>query len=202
MSVTHYVLACHSLGKFGLDIAVISGDDDSVCATIGTQDWIWDLGYRTDGKKWQVHQDVSLSPHMCISNHTSCDGFWCTFDMAHQEYKVDGQPGGYITKWKNTKMALATVHNAGNPLAHAHKYIMKTKQNKTLEWIEKVTVVLFPSYTMKYMQKDEYPEKCICKLNVESPCESTRPWGAHLPACCCLLPLAKLLERRTHQLMA
>ena len=23
----------------------ISGDDDDVCATIGTQDWIWGLGY-------------------------------------------------------------------------------------------------------------------------------------------------------------
>lgn len=27
-------------GGFGLDILVFSGDDDSVCATIGTQDWV------------------------------------------------------------------------------------------------------------------------------------------------------------------
>lgn len=32
-------------GGFGLDILVYSGDDDSVCATIGTQSWIWDMGY-------------------------------------------------------------------------------------------------------------------------------------------------------------
>jgi hypothetical protein len=31
-------------GNFGLDILVYSGDDDGVCATIGTQNWIWDLG--------------------------------------------------------------------------------------------------------------------------------------------------------------
>lgn len=39
-------------GKFGLNILVYSGDDDDVCATIGTQSWIWDLGYKVDGKKW------------------------------------------------------------------------------------------------------------------------------------------------------
>ena len=32
-------------GDFGLDILVYSGDDDDVCATIGTQSWIWNLGY-------------------------------------------------------------------------------------------------------------------------------------------------------------
>ena len=31
-------------GGYGLNILVVSGDDDSVCATIGTQNWIWDLG--------------------------------------------------------------------------------------------------------------------------------------------------------------
>jgi len=40
-------------GKFGLDILVYSGDDDSVCGTVGTQDWIWDLGYEFAGKPWQ-----------------------------------------------------------------------------------------------------------------------------------------------------
>jgi len=33
-------------GNFGLNILVYSGDDDDVCATIGTQSWIWRLGYR------------------------------------------------------------------------------------------------------------------------------------------------------------
>jgi len=32
-------------GDYGLDIMVYSGDDDDVCATVGTQSWIWDLGY-------------------------------------------------------------------------------------------------------------------------------------------------------------
>lgn len=66
-------------GKYGLDILVFSGDDDDVCATIGTQDWIWGLGYTVAGKAWQT-------------------------------YTVNGQVGGYLTKWKNTKLAFATVH--------------------------------------------------------------------------------------------
>ena len=43
-------------GKFGLNILVYSGDDDSVCATIGTQDWIWDLGYEPKGKIWRKYE--------------------------------------------------------------------------------------------------------------------------------------------------
>lgn len=42
-------------GGFGLDILVYSGDDDSVCATIGTQEWIWGLGYTVAGKPWQPY---------------------------------------------------------------------------------------------------------------------------------------------------
>lgn len=71
-------------GGFGLNILVFSGDDDDVCATIGTQDWIWDLGYEVSPKNdWEA-------------------------------WEVDGQTAGYLTKWSNTKMAFATVHGAGH----------------------------------------------------------------------------------------
>jgi len=39
-------------GGYNLDILVFSGDDDSVCSTVGTQSWIWDMGYKTTGKPW------------------------------------------------------------------------------------------------------------------------------------------------------
>ena len=42
-------------GNYGLNILVYSGDDDSVCGTIGTQSWIWDLGYTVSGKAWQTY---------------------------------------------------------------------------------------------------------------------------------------------------
>lgn len=42
-------------GGYKLNILVYSGDDDSVCATIGTQNWIWGLGYTVAGKAWDVY---------------------------------------------------------------------------------------------------------------------------------------------------
>lgn len=35
-----------------MNILVYSGDDDSVCGTIGTQKWIWNLGYGTPSVMW------------------------------------------------------------------------------------------------------------------------------------------------------
>lgn len=70
--------------KFGLNILVFSGDDDDVCATVGTQSWIWDLGYTAaKSQTWQ-------------------------------QYIVNGQTAGYLTQWEGTKLAFATVHGAGH----------------------------------------------------------------------------------------
>jgi hypothetical protein len=41
-------------GGNDIDILVYSGDDDSVCGTIGTQNWIYDLGYSVSSK-WQPY---------------------------------------------------------------------------------------------------------------------------------------------------
>jgi len=35
-------------GGFNLHIMIYSGDDDSVCGTLGTQSWIWNLGYEVE----------------------------------------------------------------------------------------------------------------------------------------------------------
>jgi len=42
-------------GKHGLNILVYSGDDDGVCATVGTQGWIWGMGYEVSGAGWQAY---------------------------------------------------------------------------------------------------------------------------------------------------
>eukprot|EP01041_Mallomonas_annulata_P006910 gene6910-14028_t len=70
-------------GNYDLDILIYSGDDDGVCATLGTQNWIWDLGYEAQEPSWQ-------------------------------HYFVNGQPAGYLSRWKNTKLAFLTVHGAGH----------------------------------------------------------------------------------------
>jgi carboxypeptidase C (cathepsin A) len=71
-------------GGYGLNILVYSGDDDSVCGTIGTQNWIWGLGY-------------TAAP----------TDSWNT-------YMYKEQTAGYLTQFKNTKLAFLTIHGAGH----------------------------------------------------------------------------------------
>lgn len=33
-------------GKENLKVLVYSGDDDGVCGTVGTQEWIWGMGFK------------------------------------------------------------------------------------------------------------------------------------------------------------
>jgi carboxypeptidase C (cathepsin A) len=71
-----------------LKIMVYSGDDDSVCATLGTQQWIWNMGMNVKpGEYW--------SP-------------W-KFDNSEDQ----GQTAGFITKFEEG-MSFVTVHGAGH----------------------------------------------------------------------------------------
>ena len=71
-------------GGYGLKILVYSGDDDSVCALSGTDDWLWNLGYEpVEGKYWK-------------------------------EWVVDQQTAGYVTHFKDGALTYATVHGAGH----------------------------------------------------------------------------------------
>jgi len=47
--------------QLGLNIMIYSGDDDSVCATLGSQQFIWDLGYENDEKwaQWKLDGQVA-----------------------------------------------------------------------------------------------------------------------------------------------
>ena len=85
----YYNELLNSLSNKGLRIMVYSGDDDSVCGTIGTQKWLWTLGY--SAKK---------------------DEYW-------KVWKVDGQTAGYITQFNTPfssepRLTFATVHFAGH----------------------------------------------------------------------------------------
>jgi len=72
-----------------LHITVVSGDDDSVCGTMGTQSWMWNLGYKVD------------------SNYN-----WLAWTDSND------QVGGYQTKWltndNKPALNLVTVHSAGH----------------------------------------------------------------------------------------
>ena len=79
-------------GNYDIDILVYSGDDDSVCGTVGTQDWIWGVGGEaksgSNWAKWNVPKDSGNGEA--------------------------GQLGGYLTRFKGKRLAFATVHGAGH----------------------------------------------------------------------------------------
>mmetsp|Transcript_41413 Transcript_41413/g.66619 ORF Transcript_41413/g.66619 Transcript_41413/m.66619 type:complete len:104 (-) Transcript_41413:104-415(-) len=68
----------------GLHITIVSGDDDSVCGTLGTQSWIWNMNYTVNAQyNWKVWTDST------------------------------GQVGGYMVKFDNA-FNFITVHSAGH----------------------------------------------------------------------------------------
>jgi carboxypeptidase C (cathepsin A) len=77
----HYLID----GGYDLKILVYSGDDDTVCATLGTQEWIYRLGY----------------------NETNSWNSWSYTDAIYGE-----QLGGYLVQWEG--LSFATVHGAGH----------------------------------------------------------------------------------------
>jgi carboxypeptidase C (cathepsin A) len=85
----YYNELLNSISDKTLRIMVYSGDDDSVCGTIGTQKWLWSLGYQVKANEyWKV-------------------------------WKIDGQTAGYISQFdtpfsNDPRLTFATVHFAGH----------------------------------------------------------------------------------------
>lgn len=85
---TNMVPLWEELVKGGnLTIMILSGDDDSVCATLGTQQFIWDMGYEPKAP------NLNWAP-----------------------WKVDGQVAGFRTDFAvpSGSFSFATVHSAGH----------------------------------------------------------------------------------------
>jgi carboxypeptidase C (cathepsin A) len=66
-----------------LNIMIVSGDDDSICATLGTQQWIWDLGYSPKAGKtwspWKVADQVAgFQTHFAVPTGESRGAFGFT----------------------------------------------------------------------------------------------------------------------------
>ena len=74
-----------------LRMVIMSGDDDSVCATLGTQQFIWDLN-RTTLSPWQ--------PWYMHDGPMPCPGPACK------------QVAGFTVKFDG--LSLVTVHGAGH----------------------------------------------------------------------------------------
>jgi len=74
-------------GEHNLNMLVYSGDDDSICATAGTQKWIWELGVEAESvwKAWHTEGQTS--------------GFCTKFDLGDDT---------------NATFSFVTVHGAGH----------------------------------------------------------------------------------------
>jgi len=78
-----------------MNIMIVSGDDDAVCATLGTQQWIWDMGYSAKADKdWQIWK---------VEGQTA--GFTTDFDVP-----IKGAACGK----KGCGFSFTTVHSAGH----------------------------------------------------------------------------------------
>mmetsp|Transcript_30108 Transcript_30108/g.82717 ORF Transcript_30108/g.82717 Transcript_30108/m.82717 type:complete len:270 (+) Transcript_30108:713-1522(+) len=76
-------------GLHNLKMLVFSGDDDSVCATSGTQTWLWDISPNATATR-------SFAPWR-VEGQTA--GFWTTYDMGERT---------------NATWSFVTVHGAGH----------------------------------------------------------------------------------------
>lgn len=74
-----------------LQILIYSGDDDSVCSTLGTQSWIWDLGHSPNQPPWQAYY-VNGQPSGSLTNWKGVNLAFLTIHGAGHEvplYKPD-----------------------------------------------------------------------------------------------------------------
>ena len=78
--------------EHGFQVFVFSGDDDSVCSTVGTQTWIYDLGFAPQAahlwQPWKVNREVA--------------GYKTNFELG-----ADARANG-------AEFIFATVHGAGH----------------------------------------------------------------------------------------
>lgn len=79
------------LAHGGLKMTVFSGDDDAVCATLGTQQWIWDMG---------LHVKTPWAPYYMDDGPDCAGGPACR------------QVAGYVARFEG--LNLVTVHGAGH----------------------------------------------------------------------------------------
>jgi carboxypeptidase C (cathepsin A) len=83
----YYPIILNSKTHQDLRVLVYSGDDDGVCGTIGTQQWIYDLGFPVD----------SLWTTWDVDGQTA--GYITTFKTPYE---------------KHSRFSFVTVHGAGH----------------------------------------------------------------------------------------
>lgn len=86
-------------GGYDLDILVFSGDDDGVCATVGVQHWIWDLGYKVTGRMYQSYEVAGQMAGYATKWAESKLGFVTVHGAGHEVPTYKPEVALYL--WKN-----------------------------------------------------------------------------------------------------
>jgi Serine carboxypeptidase len=103
-------------GSHRLRMLVFSGDDDSVCSTAGTQEWVWTLGVEPDKlwKAWQVNgQTAGFVSTFRLGPKERTGGFDGN-DYTHDDFGRDDGPFRTDAGGATATLAFATVHGAGH----------------------------------------------------------------------------------------
>jgi hypothetical protein len=88
-----------------LHMMVISGDDDSVCGTIGTQSWIWNLGYDADNSGWYswTYNDQVAGYFVNFDTSSAGSGAQFQFGTVHS--------AGHMIPWTQPGRSLQAFRN-------------------------------------------------------------------------------------------
>jgi len=108
-----------------LKIMVYSGDDDAVCPTVGTQSWIWDMGYDPVEPVWQPYfLGDQPSGYVTYWNNSGLS-FVTVHGAGHEVSAVDGHPelcDACCRSLRRCSWPLAILLNASASLSQVPAY--------------------------------------------------------------------------------
>ena len=108
-----------------MDILVYSGDDDVVCATIGSQEWIYDLGFDTEHlhawRAWKYdddkYGDVIPLDHNCNGGfvvHVYASNLCRPLPTAQPGTQTGGFTANFNARQMSGNFAFTTAHGCGH----------------------------------------------------------------------------------------
>ena len=148
-----------------LRIMVFSGDDDSICGTVGTQSWIynyWPIKSGTAWKAWELEGQVRGGAVSARCSSPLTCGRQVTRARPHAQSSalVPGrQVAGYVEKFDG--LTFATVHGAGENIDKNSRHRSRARRER---------------------EKHRPGEECA------SLCPLTRALSCHTCAAACLAP--------------
>jgi hypothetical protein len=95
----------------GLHITIVSGDDDSVCGTLGTQSWIYDMGYPISSE-WSAWTDANGQTGGYLIKFECIQFYDCSFCGTFDTLDSTDAIFGIISKVSGRRILISKIkHN-------------------------------------------------------------------------------------------